>query len=780
MLDRVTNFHSGSFLTVLFFALAYLTAIYLGNALYLNATSIAFDVVTFLFLFITLKHSRNLSSYWVYILLGIGAWVVADGLLASYDWLHFAEKNISRENFSLIIYLIPFLMFLASFVMLFTRNLKDIIWQQVIVDILAIALVISSFFWFNVFDKDVLVILNKEHVLNLAYIVMDIFLFCSVFVIFFSIEKTKENIVISLFLLAMAIVSICDSYYSTRVYFDLNSISIHHEMFFKIAFFIMFFASLHLDDNSANLEIKSYRKNIKKAAGERFAAMAILCVAVLGISLFIDSGKIYVYWIVFLLMSLLIYAAITYSILEAEDTKRQASEEKETIAKLDREIRDSIRELEEKNERLRQLSEFDSLTGLLNRKAFLSKLAEMIKTKALGEKIDTYSIDVNHFKSINDMYGHYVGDEVLLKLSQNIKAILPEGAIISRFGGDDFMIVLKQKDYGHFREFLYYLLKVIGEQIVVGDYKISLGAKVGVSSTQTSEIMADDLIMQAGAALDAAKRDVNTKYVFYDDIKEQIQEKNYIEILLNSMNFDEEFSLNFQPQYLLNGKKIIGAEALIRWNSPVKGFVSPAKFIPIAEQSSIINSIGTWVAREAIRQMSYWNKKYGISLKIGINISPKQVDNINFSSDILNYVNEYGIDPKCIDIELTEASLVNAEEIMQTVLAEFSQNKMSISIDDFGTGFSSMNYIKKYPLDRLKIAKELVDNIATNEIDRDVVKSVITFAKNIGLKTIAEGVEDETQLEILRELGCDEIQGYFWGKPMNAKDFEELIKSSLE
>ena len=138
------------------------------------------------------------------------------------------------------------------------------------------------------------------------------------------------------------------------------------------------------------------------------------------------------------------------------------------------------------------------------------------------------------------------------------------------------------------------------------------------------------------------------------------------------------------------------------------------------------------------------------------------------------------MDPKCVDIELTEASLVNAEEIMQTVLKKFSDKGMSISIDDFGTGFSSMNYIKKYPLDRLKIAKELVDNIAINEIDRDVVKSVITLAKNIELKTIAEGVEDETQLEILRELGCDEIQGYFWGKPMSAKDFEELIRSTLD
>ena len=138
------------------------------------------------------------------------------------------------------------------------------------------------------------------------------------------------------------------------------------------------------------------------------------------------------------------------------------------------------------------------------------------------------------------------------------------------------------------------------------------------------------------------------------------------------------------------------------------------------------------------------------------------------------------MDPKCVDIELTEASLVNAEEIMQTVLKKFSDKGMSISIDDFGTGFSSMNYIKKYPLDRLKIAKELVDNIAINEIDRDVVKSVITLAKNIELKTIAEGFEDETQLEILRELGCDEIQGYFWGKPMSAKDFEELIRSTLD
>ena len=777
MLDRITNFHNGSFLFIFALIIAYFFAIYLGDPLLLSGTSIAVDAAIAIFFFIALKRAGVLNSYWIYVLLALGFWVVADVLLMFYDRLNFVSKNVSNRTFMQILFLVPFLMFFTSFIGLFTSGLKKVSWQQLIADTLVIIFIVSSFLWFSIFHMSFNVAFDKKYLLNLAYISIDTLLLCAVFTTFFLLRSRKRHRSLFLYLLATLFMCGCDAYYSIKPYFGLENVDIHYESLFKIAFFIIFLASLHLIENEANIKIRLFRRDFQRVLLEKNAFLLILCCITLGAT---KTDQIYSSWIVFLLMTLLIYSAITYNISYSQRIKRLSLEEKTIIKKLDEEIKDSLRELEEKNERLRQLSEFDSLTGLLNRQSFLSKLSEMIKTKALGEKINIYSIDINHFKAINDSYGHYVGDEVLLKLSKNIKAILPEGAIISRFGGDDFMIVLKQKNEGHYREFLYYLLNIIAEQISVGDYKIALGAKVGVSSTQTSEILADDLIMQAGAALDAAKRDVNTKYVFYDDIKEIIQEKNYIEILLNSMNFDEEFSLNFQPQYLLNGKKIIGAEALIRWNSPVKGFVSPAKFIPVAEQSSIINTIGIWVAKEAIRQMSYWNKKYGISLKVGINISPKQVDNVNFASDIFGYVEEFGMDPKCVDIELTEASLVNAEEIMQTVLKKFSDKGMSISIDDFGTGFSSMNYIKKYPLDRLKIAKELVDNIAINEIDRDVVKSVITLAKNIELKTIAEGVEDETQLEILRELGCDEIQGYFWGKPMNAKDFEELIRSTLD
>ena len=785
MLDRVTNFHNGSFLFIFALIIAYFFAIYLGDQFSIDILSISIEFVISFFLFFLLKNSRNLLSYWLYIFLGFACLTVSNILLLFYDKLAFLQANISQAKLIQVLYLVPFLLFLISFVVFFVKKLKNVVWHQVAVDIITLLLLSISLFWFLIFDRKVENIPNQSMTINFIYVLIDILILCFILNISYTLNfnSSRKNtfilkrISIILYLIAFLFICICDIYYSSWAFIHFGGTRLHYESLFNIAFFIIFVACLHLKEGEANKKIRSQRKDYKKVIVYKFIAFFVVSIFFLSIY---NTCRLYSVWMIFILMILMVYVALTYAIQSAIIMKDLAKKERYIIAAIDEDIMRSLEELRKKNERLRQLSEFDSLTGLLNRQSFLSKLSEMIKTKALGERMDIYSIDINHFKAINDSYGHYVGDEVLLKLSKNIKAILPEGAIISRFGGDDFMIVLKQKNEGHYREFLYYLLNIIAEQISVGDYKIALGAKVGVSSTQTSEILADDLIMQAGAALDAAKRDVNTKYVFYDDIKEIIQEKNYIEILLNSMNFDEEFSLNFQPQYLLNGKKIIGAEALIRWNSPVKGFVSPAKFIPVAEQSFIINTIGKWVAKEAIRQMSYWNKKYGISLKVGINISPKQVDNVNFASDIFGYVEEFGMDPKCVDIELTEASLVNAEEIMQTVLKKFSDKGMSISIDDFGTGFSSMNYIKKYPLDRLKIAKELVDNIAINEIDRDVVKSVITLAKNIELKTIAEGVEDETQLEILRELGCDEIQGYFWGKPMNAKDFEELIRSTLD
>ena len=478
MLDRITNFHNGSFLFIFALIIAYFSAIYLGDQLLLSGASIAVDASIAIFFFIALKRAGFLNSYWIYALLALGFWVAADVLLMFYDRLNFVSKNVSSRTFMQILFLVPFLMFFISFVGLFTGSLKKVSWQQLIADALVVIFIVSSFLWFSVFHMSFNVAFDKKYLLNLAYISIDTLLLCAVFTTFFLLRSRKRHRGLFLYLLAILFICGCDAYYSIRPYFGLDGADIHYESLFKIAFFIIFLASLHLIENEANIKIRLFRRDSQRVLLEKNAFLFILCCITLGAT---KTDQIYSSWIVFLLMTLLIYSAITYNISYSQRIKRLSLEERTIIKKLDVEIQDSLKELEEKNERLRQLSEFDSLTGLLNRQSFLSKLSEMIKTKALGEKIDIYCIDINHFKAINDSYGHYVGDEVLLKFSKNIKAILPEGAIVSRFGGDDFMIVLKQKNEGHYREFLYYLLNIIAEQISVGDYKIALGARLALA-----------------------------------------------------------------------------------------------------------------------------------------------------------------------------------------------------------------------------------------------------------------------------------------------------------
>lgn len=775
MIDKISNENQTSFLFISILFCAYVVSYFIANGFYEDIITALFDFMITLFIFLKLKETRNLKTYWIYILLGLACWVIADTMWMLYGKVDFLKQFLSKVNFIQISYVVSYFMFAFSAFYILIKNLKNLFLMQVFVDSVSISVIYFSFMWFMIFDRNLTQVLSQKDFFNLSYIAIDLFMFCTSFVAFFSLKFSRRRLSIFLCLIALIAISVYDIF-TTTMDFWIDEISFFgYDIVFKVTFFMLFVATLHLREGEANLKFRALRNDFDKILIQKLFVFAVLLTIMI-----LYSWKINLTWLFSILVTLLAYGALSYTFSNVRKMDILIKREMYIKKVLNNQIENKVKELEETNRNLQKISKYDYLTNALNRQYFLARLEEMIKSKALGEKIDIYSIDINNFKAINDSYGHYIGDDVIVKLALNVESILPpENSLFARSGGDDFIVVIKQNEDIHCREFLYYLLKAISEPIIIDEYKIILDAKVGISSTKTSEILADDLIMQSEAALDTAKQDPLQKYVFYSDIKSKTQDKNHIEVLLNSINFDEEFELKFQPQYLIKNKKIVGAEALVRWNSPIKGPVDQVKFIPIAEQSFIINAIGKWVAKEAIKQMAIWNKKYNTNLKIGINISPKQVDNVNFASKILSYIDEYEIDPSCVDIEITEASLVNAEEIMQSALSEFSNRGVCISIDDFGTGFSSMSYIKKYPMSRLKIAKELIDNIAKNDIDKDVVKSVITLAKNIELKTIAEGVEDETQLEILRELGCDEVQGYLWGKPMSAKDFEELIKRTI-
>lgn len=261
--------------------------------------------------------------------------------------------------------------------------------------------------------------------------------------------------------------------------------------------------------------------------------------------------------------------------------------------------------------------------------------------------------------------------------------------------------------------------------------------------------------------------------MFYSHEHSQLlKRKNKIEILLKTIDYDTEFSLNYQPQISIDGKTLLGVEALLRWHSPELGFVPPSEFIQIAEETGSIIKIGKWVIDTAFNQIKKWHCMGYHSLQIGINLSPLQFDSVDFFPFIIEKIDTYQIDPSWIDFEITESIAMNSGTITEEIFTALAGLGVKISIDDFGTGYSSLSYLKRFDIDRLKIAKELIDHIVDDYEERLIIKSIILMAKGLGLSTIAEGVETIEQLDILRELECNAIQGYYFSKPLTKEVFE--------
>ncbi|NSJ92538.1 bifunctional diguanylate cyclase/phosphodiesterase, partial [Coprococcus sp. MSK.21.13] len=365
------------------------------------------------------------------------------------------------------------------------------------------------------------------------------------------------------------------------------------------------------------------------------------------------------------------------------------------------------------------------------------------------------------------------------EVSNRLESFIPDDAILARLGGDEFIIARKGVfDLIGMQDFVKKMASLYEKPIIIEPYKFKVSFSVGIAMCTEDNLDRNTLIKNADVAMYYAKEDLNKMYVFYDkNLSRKVERKNKLELLLKNSVFDEEFEIHYQPQFNINTKEIIGVEALIRWNSPLEGIISPGEFIPIAETCGMIVDIGYWVMKNAIKQVSYWNKYNDTNLRVAINVSPKQINSLDFIKNLKTIIKNNEIDPKLIDIEITENIELTQEGVIKEVLEELACIGVKISIDDFGTGYSSLSYIKRFHIDRLKIAKELVDNISSDSVNLKVVKAIIMIAKTMNIKTIAEGVEDEFQLQKLIELGCDEIQGYIWDKPLKIKEFEKKYLS---
>ncbi|MBD3823642.1 MAG: EAL domain-containing protein [Epsilonproteobacteria bacterium] len=427
---------------------------------------------------------------------------------------------------------------------------------------------------------------------------------------------------------------------------------------------------------------------------------------------------------------------------------------------------------------LEKLANYDILTNLPNRFLFSTYLNKVLsKSKRNGRIFAVILFDLDRFKDVNDSYGHTVGDELLVKLKDRFAKRLREGDLLARLGGDEFGVILE--DIG-FEEDVARVTKEIQESISLpcvlsNGVELHIQSSAGIAIAPRDGESSEELLQHADSALYEAKNSAKGMYRYYsDEMTLHAREKIAYETKLRSAVDNGELELYYQPQVHIKTGKIVGAEALLRWNKPDEGVVSPLIFIPIAEESGLINTIGEWVIRECCRQGRTWLDK-GHRITLALNVSANQVKFQDLPGVITDALLESGYSANRLEIEITESALMQREEESVAMLHSLRAKGIRLAIDDFGTGYSSLSYLKRFPIDVLKIDKSFIDDIPYEKDDMAIVVAIIEMGKALGYQVLAEGVEQEEQLAFLREKGCSMYQGYYKSKPLRAADFEALL-----
>ena len=440
-----------------------------------------------------------------------------------------------------------------------------------------------------------------------------------------------------------------------------------------------------------------------------------------------------------------------------------------------------ISERKEAEERIRFLAQHDMLTGLPNRLLFTSDLTQAIaNAKRQQQRLALFFIDLDHFKNINDSLGHHYGDLLLKEIAARLKLRVKNTDAICRQGGDEFILLLQNinspDDVAHIAE---RLITVLSAPVQLNTHEITISASIGIALYPEDGSNGETLVKNADAAMYHAKQSGRDQYRFFvKALNDTVHERLMIENGLRKALERNEFELYYQPQINLATGNMIGVEALIRWHHPEFGLVSPARFIPIAEDSGLIVPIGDWVLAEACRQAAAWHQS-GLPLMMAVNMSAVQFRRGNVENSINDALNASGLNPAFLELELTESILIqNTEKVLATV-QRLKTLGVKLSIDDFGTGYSSLSYLKRFNVDKLKIDQSFVRNMVNDPSDAAIVHAIIQMATSLNLKTIAEGVEDQSMLAPLRLHLCDEAQGYHFAHPMPANELTQYALRNL-
>lgn len=440
-----------------------------------------------------------------------------------------------------------------------------------------------------------------------------------------------------------------------------------------------------------------------------------------------------------------------------------------------------ITQQKQSEERIRSLAYFDPLTGLPNRTLLQERSQATLNTaRRTAQGFAVFFLDIDHFKNVNDSLGHGIGDKLLLEFARRLRDLIPEPDTVARLGGDEFVLLISQADAAKAQKLAQAVLELATEAFMAGGHELNVTLSIGVALFPQHGTDFQTLQQRADAAMYRAKRSGRNQYCLFT---EAIQaDANRVLLLENALRRALErgqMSLHYQPQLDLQTRAVVGAEALLRWNHPELGNISPAEFIPIAEDTGLILGLGEWVLRTALSQLRQWIDQGLPPMTMAVNVSAVQFRQAHLPELVKRLVSEAGVAPDLVGLELTEGVALDDPVGASLILDRLHAQGIRLLMDDFGTGYSSLSQLKRFQVSKLKIDRSFIKDLENNPEDQAIVRAIISMAQALDMLTLAEGVENAWQLAFLRREGCHEIQGFHFSRPLPASEFETLIRQHL-
>ena len=501
-------------------------------------------------------------------------------------------------------------------------------------------------------------------------------------------------------------------------------------------------------------------------------AINFYLLVILGI-LILFSLSIFILIHVFVVKKVRIINSIVENINSSHDVSRSIIlKGNDEISELGSKFNNMFQRLKESDETIISLAYYDTLTGLPNRKKLLKSISNLIENGK--ENLAFFFIDLDKFKAINDTFGHEAGDIVLAEVAERLRNNIRSTDIVSRTGGDEFIVIIRdlKSSSSSAIEIAQKLVKVLSDAFIYKYELLYIGASLGISLFPEHGTDIDTLVKNADLAMYEVKNNGGYGYALYNNImNENNIHKLEIEKHLKNAMWENEFITYYQPIIDLKSMRILTAESLIRWKREEK-IIQPIEFIPIAKKIGAMVEIDNWMLYNACAQCKKWQEIGTTNFSISVNTSYKQLIQLNFVKLVMSILHDQLLDPRCLNLEITEDEAMEDIDLILKVLLELKSHGVKISMDDFGKEYSSLSYLSKLPIDTLKIDRSLIINLDSNSKNIAIIKSIIAVANSLNIKVLAEGIETETELSKLKELGCDYIQGYLIGKPMPASDFQ--------